>query len=84
MLMQKQKLLNYGNRARHERIGSLVLALVTLMGTATVARVNRSFYKEVTTNPAFAFSQITERENETARIPVRFDIGIHRPTTGGM
>lgn len=82
MLMQKQK--NLYIRQKHERIGAMALALVTLTGMATVTRVNRSFYKEVTTNPDFAFSQITERGNETARIPVRFDVGIHSPTTGGI
>jgi hypothetical protein len=71
-------------RAKHERAGALALAAMTILGSAAVAKVSRNFYKEVTTNPAFAFSQITERENETGRIPVRFDIGINNPSKGGL
>lgn len=70
-------------RARHQRVGALLLAVMTLLGSSAVTKVNRSFYREVTVNPAFAFSQITERENETARITVRYDIGIHSPISGG-
>ena len=71
-------------RATHERAGAFIMAALTLLGSAAIAKVSRNFYKEVTTNPAFAFSQLTERENETGRIPVRFDIGIHNPTNGGL
>ena len=79
-MIQKQKHI----RAKHERLGAVVMAAITLLGSAAIAKVSRNFYKEVTTNPAFAFSQITERENETGRIPVRYDIGINNPLKGGL
>ena len=71
-------------RAAHERIGAVGLALVTLAGVATIAKEGRTFAREVNVNPAVVFNQISERENETARIPVRFDIGIHTPAIGGL
>ena len=68
---------------RRQKYGLLSVVLMTILGSATIAKVNRSFYREVTTNPDFAFSQITERENETARIPVSFDKVLHRPYSVG-
>lgn len=80
--MQKQKTVMV--RASHERIGAFALAFMTIFGTSMVAKVNHNFTKEVINNPSFAFSQITERENETARIPVRYDMGLHLPTNSGL
>lgn len=84
MQKYKQQIIEEKVRARHERIGSLMLAVMTLAGLVTITRANRSIIKEVVPTPALVLSQISERENETARIPVRFDIGIHSPTTGGL
>ncbi len=83
MQKYKQQLKNAKRRATHERIGALALAVVTLIGLASVSKDAKGFYREVVTNPSFAFNQLTERENETARIPVKFDIGIRRATIGG-
>ena len=85
MLMQKykQQLKEAKRRATHERIGALALAIVTLMGLASLSKDAKGYYREVVTNPSFAFNQLTERENETARMPVRFDVGIRKVTIGG-
>jgi len=78
MVKQKVNKLQYNHR-----LGIASIAFMTLLGSATIAKVNRSFYREVTTNPDFAFSQITERENETSRIPVSFDNVLHRQYSAG-
>jgi hypothetical protein len=80
--MSKQ--ITKNGRDYSERFGAVSLALVTMLGAVSMAKVSRNFFKEVTTNPAFAFSQVSERENETGRIPVRFDNIITSQSHGGL
>ncbi len=84
MQKYKQQIKDDQVRSRQERIGSLILAVMTLVGLAIITKANRNIAKEGLPTPAFVLNQISERENETARIPVRFDIGIHSPTIGGL
>ena len=60
-MTKKLKLVNENKKIKqnintHERIESLVLAVITVLGSASVAKVSKNFYREVTTNPSFAFS----------------------------
>ena len=69
----------------YERFGVMAMALLTIFGLSSLGADTNSriVARQVVLAPAFNFLQVSERENETSRIPVRFDIGLHSPTTSG-
>ena len=72
-------------RSLYERLGVFAVALLTVFGLSSLGAdiPSKTAARQVVLTPSFNFLQISERENETARIPVRFDIGLHSPTTSG-
>ncbi|HET9173710.1 MAG TPA: hypothetical protein VFN56_00335 [Candidatus Saccharimonadales bacterium] len=70
-------------RAMHQRIAASVVVGALLLAAATVEHEARNYLREAITRPAYAALTAMERENETARMPVRFDEGLRLPTVGG-
>ena len=72
-------------RPLYERLGLFAVALLTVFGLSSLGAdmPSKTVARQVVLTPSFNFLQVSERENETARIPVRFDIGLHSPTTSG-
>jgi hypothetical protein len=74
-------------RAMHERAGAIVLAIATLFGMATVDHQSRGFLREATARTNYAFNSNTSnnsgRENETTRMPVKYDDVLRWQTSSG-
>lgn len=70
-------------RAFHQRLTAGMLVGAIVLGALTVEHEARSYLREAISRPAYAALQNLERENETSRLPVRFDVGLRQPTIGG-
>ena len=83
--MQKSYETNITPRSNAVRAGAIALALITLFGMTELGRHGTG---RVETTPARNVAQIfqhaMEKENETTRMPVRFDDGLRAPTIGGI
>ncbi|HVC36593.1 MAG TPA: hypothetical protein VNE40_04115 [Candidatus Dormibacteraeota bacterium] len=70
-----------------DQVGAFVLAGATLFSMVAASKHGPVQAREIVlqqpTNVFQHVSDITERENETARIPVKFDDGLRLPTTSG-
>jgi hypothetical protein len=83
--MQKHYETETNIRSYPVRIGVLALAAITIFGMTSLGREHTA--RTDATAPhsmASIFTHSTERENETTRMPVRFDDGLRNPTTGGI
>lgn len=70
-------------RAAHERVGAVILAIATVIGMVTIERDIRGYQREATMRLNYAFANNTGRENETARMPVKYDDVLKTQTIGG-
>jgi hypothetical protein len=83
--MQKSHETNTNTRSNAVRMGAVALAMITLFGMTELGRHGNGRV-EVTgaRNMAQIFQHAMEKENETTRMPVRFDDGLRAPTIGGI
>jgi hypothetical protein len=85
--MQKSYETNTENNVRSKavRAGAIALALVTLFGMTEMGRRAQLRAEAIIPHDmAAVFSHTLEKENETTRMPVRFDDGLRAPTIGGI
>jgi len=85
--MQKNYETTNENHTRHYavRAGAIALAMVTLFGMTEMGRRAQLRIEAVTPHDSSAvFSHTLEKENETTRMPVRFDDGLRAPTISGL
>jgi putative IMPACT (imprinted ancient) family translation regulator len=83
--MQKNHLTTSNSRSQAVRMGALALAVLTMFGMTELGRHGTS--RTETTGArsvAQVFQHAMEKENETTRMPVRFDDGLRAPTIGGI
>lgn len=84
--MQNKKIQNrLQKEARrfHERVGAVVLLVATLLGVISISHESRNVLKQVALRPAVSIITNSGRENETARMPVRYDDVLKLQTTSG-
>lgn len=83
--MQKSYETNITPRSNAVRVGAVALAMITLFGMTELGRHGSSRIEATgARNMAQIFQHAMEKENETTRMPVRFDDGLRAPTIGGI
>lgn len=85
MQTNKETIQEHPVRSNAVRAGAIALAMVTLFGMTEMGR-RAQLRTEVTAprDTAAIFSHTLEKENETTRMPVRFDEGLRAPTISGI
>lgn len=84
--MQNKKIKNQSHvrsRRIHERVGAAMLLSAILLGVTTVSHDARNVLRQIAIKPAVAIISNTGRENETARMPVRYDDVLKLQTISG-
>jgi hypothetical protein len=83
--MQKHHETNISSRSNAVRAGAIALAMITLFGMTELGRHGSNRIETTPVrNVAQIFQHAMEKENETTRMPVRFDDGLRAPTIGGI
>jgi hypothetical protein len=83
--MQKHSTTKRNHRSHPVRIAAVGLAAVTLFGLTEMGRHTLVRTEAVLQqNMASILSHTLEKENETTRMPIRFDEGYRLPTIGGI
>jgi hypothetical protein len=70
-------------RAPHVRLLSIFLAVATIVGMLQLGRQEVTRRSAVVSVASSFASRAIEKENETERMPIRFDDGLRAPTVGG-
>jgi hypothetical protein len=72
-------------RSNAVRAGAVALAMITLFGMTELGRHGANRTESTgARNAAQIFQHAMEKENETTRMPVRFDDGLRAPTIGSI
>lgn len=80
-----QKPYETNSRSNLVRMGAIALAVITLFGMTELGRHSATRTESTAArNMAQIFQHAMEKENETTRMPVRFDDGLRAPTIGGI
>lgn len=83
--MQKSYETTTSTRSNAVRAGAIALAAITMFGMTELGRHSVSRIETTAArNVAQIFQHAMEKENETTRMPVRFDDGLRAPTIGGI
>ncbi|MEO6513507.1 MAG: hypothetical protein ABIR37_02345 [Candidatus Saccharimonadales bacterium] len=83
--MQKQHETFTHTRSNAVRMGAVALAMITLFGMTELGRHgNNRVETTAARNVAQIFQHAMEKENETTRMPVRFDEGLRAPTISSI
>ena len=85
MQTNKETITEHLVRSRAVRAGAIALAMVTLFGMTEMGRRAQLRVETLAARDTAAiFSHTLEKENETTRMPVRFDEGLRAPTISGL
>ena len=80
-----QKYTKNHHRSHPARLGAIVLAAITMFGMTELGRHQLVRLESTAAhNVASILSHTLEKENETTRMPVRFEDGLRSPTIGGI
>ena len=70
-------------RSHHVRISAVAIALATGFHLSGSTHLGSKFERSAVVASSRAYTNMLERENETARHMVRFDAGLRLPSTSG-